>query len=67
MEKQIVYYLANFHYGELRIAVGKDELEKIKQSKDSWEEVDKDKYYQLKAMYDAGKRDISAKVIDSLK
>ena len=67
MEKQNVYYLANFYYGELRIAVGESELEKIKLSKDSWEVVDKERYYQLETMYNAGKRDVSAKVMGSLK
>lgn len=66
MENQNVYYLANFYYGELAIAVGEDELEKIKISKDSWEVVTKEKYYELKTMYDAGKRDVSARVLGSL-
>lgn len=57
-----IYYLANFYYGELRIAVGEDELEKIKLSKDSWEIVDKEEYYQLETMYNAGKRDVLIKV-----
>lgn len=57
-----VYYLANFYYGELRIAVGEDELEKIKLSKDSWEIIDKEEYYQLETMYNAGKRDVLIKV-----
>lgn len=67
MENSNVYYLANYYYGELRIAVGEEELEKIKLSKDSWEIVDKEKYYQLKKMYDAGKRDVVEKISKSLK
>lgn len=65
MSTETVYYLANFHYGELRIAVGKEELEKVQSSKDSWEAVDKEKYYQLKKMYEAGVRDTTAKVMKS--
>lgn len=67
MENNNVYYLANFHYGELRIAVGEDELEKIKLSKDSWEIVGKKQYYELTKMYEAGKREASQKIIDSLR
>ena len=61
------YYLANFYYGELRIAVGEDELNAVRMSQDSWEVVDKKSYTQLKIMYDAGKRDVSEKVRASLK
>lgn len=62
-----IYYLANFYYGELKTAVGEDELEKIKSSKDSWREVDEEVYYQLNTMYEAGKRAIAAKVMDCLR
>lgn len=66
MSTETVYYLANFHYGELRIAVGKEELEKTQSSKDSWEIVSKGTYDQLKTMYRAGVRDTAAKVLKGL-
>lgn len=67
MGSENVYYLANFHYGELRVAIGVEELEKIKLSKDSWEVVNKETYHQLERMYNAGKRDVYEKVMDALK
>ena len=57
-----IYYLANFHYGELMLAIGKEELEKIVNSKDGWEIVNRYKYSELRSMYEAGKRDIRKKI-----
>jgi hypothetical protein len=57
-----VYHLVNLYYGELRIAVGEEELNSIAESKDSWEIVNRDKYLELKIMYEAGKRDIRKKI-----
>lgn len=58
-----VYYLVNFHYGELKIAVGYDELNKIKESKDGWETVPKEAYDKYQRMYDAGAAYIRSRIM----
>lgn len=68
MEKEKkVYYLANFDYGELKIAIGLAEYSKIKLSKDSWESVAKEDYDKYKRMYEAGVRDLGESVMKALK
>jgi hypothetical protein len=61
-----IYYLANFYYGKLDIVIGDAGLYKIPSEQDGWEIVDKAEFFRLKAMYDAGKRDVIRKVSKSL-
>ena len=66
-EKELIYYLVNFHYGELKIAVGEIEFQKAIFEKDSWESVTKEDYDKYKRMYEAGVRDLGESVMKALK
>lgn len=57
-----ITYLFNPTYRLLKVAVSQDEVDKIINSMDSWQIVDKDLYYKLLDMYEAGRQSVIAKI-----
>lgn len=61
-----LYFMANFHYGMLRRCLGHKEVEALKGSRDSWEEVTNEEFVRLFTMYRAGERDLRKKITEVL-
>lgn len=62
-----VYYMVNLHYGEFAIAVGSEEMEKIKHTKDSWFIVSKAMYNNYMIMYKAGQHSVREAIDNATK